>query len=358
MTSVEEIPAIFKCYPDLGDSIDYINLDTMPSQVHRLDNLGHGDLWIKRNDKLSTVYGGNKVRRLEFVLAEVLEKRKSRVVTLGAIGTNHGLATAIYCKRLGIKCKLILYDQEVTPYVRENLRLYHKYGADMVYAGNMINAGRRYYLDQRLRHPMSYFLYAGGSSPIATVGSVNAAFEFKEQLDRGDMPAPKYVICPTASNGTMGGLMLGFALAGIDTTVIGVRVGVDRWGPMEFNTPRTVKSMIRRVYKVLKRSSKMIPDVTVPEPVMLNDYVGKGYGYVTQESLRAVEIFKEKENIKLEPVYTGKTCAALLDFIKDKDRSNDTVLYWHTYNSVDLSEEARSVDYRELPPEFHTFFEE
>ena len=128
-------PPIFDIFPDLREKISYINLDTKPTPVHRLENLGHKNLLIKRNDRISPVYGGNKVRRLEFVLGDVLDKKQNRVVTMGAIGTNHGLATAIFCKRLGLDCTLLLFDQPVTEYVRRNLLLFQYHKLNMEYSG-------------------------------------------------------------------------------------------------------------------------------------------------------------------------------------------------------------------------------
>jgi len=351
-------PPIFELFPDLREKISYINLDTKPTPVHRLENLGHKNLLIKRNDRISPVYGGNKVRRLEFVLGDVLDKKQNRVVTMGAIGTNHGLATAIFCKRLGLDCTLLLFDQPVTEYVRRNLLLFQYYGAEIIYTGTMDEAVQQFYVEQRQKYPEACFLDAGGTTTIGTIGQVNAAFEFSKQVDEGAMPMPKYIFCPTASNGTMAGLNLGFALAGIKTTVIGVRVGMEKWGDMELNTPNTVTALMKTVYDFLRENSDTVPDAQLPTPVMFNDYRGDGYGRLTKEGLDAVEIFKERESIELEPVYTGKTCAALLDFINDPVNAEDVILYWHTYNSVDLSKETQSVDYRDLPPDLHKFFED
>ncbi len=330
-------PRLFEFFPDLADNIGYINLETSRSPVQQLSNLGHENLWIKRDDIVSTVYGGNKVRRLEFVLADAINKGKDRIVTMGAIGTNHGLATAIFCNRLGLKCTLLLFDQEITPYVRQNLALFHRYGAEIIYLKTIIRMSADYYITSRLKYPGAYFLYAGGSSPIGTLGAVNAALEFAEQVEQGQCPAPDFVICPTASNGTMAGLMLGFMFAGLDTQVIGVRVGMKKFGPLQFNTPGTVARMIKSVHKLMKKNSKMVPKLKFSKPVIIDDYFGGGYGRPTPEGNAALKIFEQKENIKLDPVYTGKTCAALLDFIKQPGRAEDTVLYWHTFNSVDFS---------------------
>ena len=350
-------PALFERFPELSGQIDWLRLETSPSPVQQLEHLGHRSLWIKRDDILSSLYGGNKVRKLEFVLAEAIEKGKDRVVTMGALGTNHGLATAIFCRRIGLGCTLLLFDQPVTSYVRRNLLLSHKYGADLIYLKGVIRMGVDFYLSSRLRYRNACFLYAGGSSPLGMLGAVNGALEFAGQIQQGLCPAPDYVICPTASNGTMAGLSLGFMLAGLETRVIGVRVAMKNVGPLPLNTPGTVTRAMKSVHRLMARHSSSIPDARFDRPILLEGYSGDGYGYPSPAGNRALEIFRDREGIALDPVYTGKTCAALLDFIKEPGRANDTILYWHTYNSIDHSKEAQELDYHDLPSEFHEFFQ-
>jgi 1-aminocyclopropane-1-carboxylate deaminase/D-cysteine desulfhydrase-like pyridoxal-dependent ACC family enzyme len=350
-------PILFERYPELARNIDWMPLDTSVTRVERLPRMGHENLWIKRDDILSPHYGGNKVRKLEFILGDAVQKGAKRIVTLGGIGTNHGLATAIFCRRLGIACTLILFDQQVTQFVRHNLSLFYHYGAEIIYRPGMVHAGLHYYLLNRLRHPRAYFLPAGGSSLIGTLGFVNAAFELVRQVEAGEMPEPDYIFCATASNGTLAGLSLGFALAGFKTRVIGVRVGVDRIGPVQFNTPSAARAMMKGTYDLMKRNCRDVPGLQIMPPLMLNDYVGAGYGIPIEKGLAAVERFKEEAGIKLEPVYTGKTCAAVLDFIKDAAHAHDTVLFWNTFNSADLSRESQAVDYHKLPKELHHCFE-
>jgi D-cysteine desulfhydrase len=349
-------PALFERFPELREKIRWVGLETSPSPVQQLEHFGHGSLWIKRDDILSTVYGGNKVRKLEFVLADAIAKRQDRVVTIGALGTNHGLATSIFCRRIGLDCTLLLFDQPVTSYVRRNLLLAHQHGAKLVYSKNLARMAGDYYLASRLRYPRARFLYAGGSSPLGTLGAVSGALELAGQVQQGLCPAPDYVICPTASNGTMAGLSLGFLLSGLKTRVIGVRVSMKRFGPIPLNTPGTVTRMMKSAHRLMARHSSSLPDLSFQRPLLLEGYCGDGYGYPSAAGNRALEIFREREGIALDPVYTGKTCAALLDFIEEPGHANDTILYWHTYNSVDCSGEAGEVDYRELPAEFHPFF--
>lgn len=356
-TESTDRPALFDRFPELAQRIPWVSLETSPSPVQRLANLGHESLWIKRDDILSGVYGGNKVRKLEFALGEAIRKRKRRVVTIGAIGTNHGLATAMFCRRLGLDCTLLLFDQPVTSYVRRNLLLAHEHGAELVYLRGVIRMGASYYLGARLRYPNAYFLYAGGSSLLGTLGAVSGALELAAQVEQGVCPAPDYVICPTASNGTMGGLILGFLLAGLETRVIGVRVSMKNVGPLPMNTPGTVVRTMKRAHRLIAKHSSSLPDLHFDEPLLLHDYCGDGYGWPTPAGNRALAIFREREGIDLDPVYTGKTCAALLDFIGEAGHGGETILYWHTYNSVDYSKLVEELDYHRLPPELHPVFE-
>jgi D-cysteine desulfhydrase len=146
-------------------------------------------------------------------------------------------------------------------------------------------------------------------------------------------------------------------LAGLETRVIGVQVGVSHVGPIPIVSPATIVKNVKSAYRILARRSSSIPELKVERPLLSTTYCGDGYACPTPEGNRAIATFREREGIALDPTYTGKTCAALLDFIKDPSHRDETILYWHTYNSIDFSEEAQQLDYRALPPDFHPFFE-
>lgn len=351
------LPAVFELFGDLEGKLPWMDLGMRTAPVHRLSNLPHGNLWIKRNDLVSDLYGGNKVSKLEFALGEAVWKGKKRVLTMGSLGTNHGLATTMYCGRIGLPCAILLYDQPVTRYVRRNLLLCHRHGAELIYMKQIFDAGTAFYLTERFKRRDTFFMYAGGTTTLSTLGPLSGAIELARQVESGLLPAPKYVFCPHASNGTLAGLILGFRLAGLDTTVIGVEVGVAKLGPLPLGTPGAVALSMRKTLSMLRRASKLVPDVDLPVPLILGGYLGRGYGHPTREGIAAMKLFAELEGIELEPVYTGKACAALLDFVNCQARSREPVLYWHTYNSVDLDAEAATVDYRELPTELHHVFE-
>ena len=348
---------LFKHYPDLEDALPRVPLGNFPTPVQRLSHLGHDNLWIKRDDLSSGIYGGNKVRKLEFVLADALKKGCNRVITMGGIGTNHGLASAIFCHDLGLRCRLLLFNQPVNSYVKRNMLLFLKYGAELVYLKGALRTGATLLLTQRLLNPRAYILEAGGSSPLGTVGIVNAMLELKEQIDAGILPEPRYIFCPLGSNGTMAGLSLGALLAGLSTTVIGVRVTMDAVGPIAIATAKTVENLMRKTYALLKKHSRGVPDITIPPQRVIDDYVGEGYGCATRECRDALALMNDREGIALDPTYTAKTFAALCDFIKTPGHEKEPILFWNTYSSADMTKQAQSVDYRRLPPELRRIYE-
>jgi len=348
-------PVLFREFPELHSKIDRIPLGKFPTPVHPLEQLGFANLWIKRDDLSSPVYGGNKIRKLEFILAEARRRHARHLITFGGIGTNHGLATAIFCHRLGIKCTLLLFRQPVTEQVKQNVRLLKKFGAGIIYTRSLWNVVASYYLLSRIRYPRACFVYAGGSNPAGTVGFVNAAFELKAQIDRGDLPVPADLICPLGSGGTLAGLSLGLQLAGLETRAAGVRVTASHLGPFQVCTEKTVVKLMQQTYAYLKQRCRNLPDISLRAPAILHDYIGEGYGFSTPAGDSACRRVQETTGILLDPTYTAKTFAAVVDCCREPH--SGPVLYWHTYNSVDLSAQADPVADRQLPEPLRTLIE-
>ncbi|MHA1385538.1 MAG: pyridoxal-phosphate dependent enzyme, partial [Candidatus Helarchaeota archaeon] len=169
----------------------------------------------------------------------------------------------------------------------------------------------------------------------------------------GEMPLPKYLFVTLGSCGTLAGLEIGKRLAKIDTTIIGVRV-TDKGA----SSPALVKSLVRKTYKNLKSCSEKIPEIKIEKSRIMDEFYGEEYGKVTKAGLEVLVLMKKHENIELDTTYTGKTCAAMIDFIK-KGNIKDPILFWHTYSSVDLSvyvNKLKFEDYKTLPEDFHVFF--
>jgi 1-aminocyclopropane-1-carboxylate deaminase/D-cysteine desulfhydrase-like pyridoxal-dependent ACC family enzyme len=350
--------SLFRKYPELGRKLPYIDLGAFPTPVRLLNHLDVENLWIKRDDLSSPVYGGNKIRKLAFILAEARQRKIRHLISLGGIGTHHGLASAIFSHRLGIKCTLLLYHQPVTANVKLILLLLEKYGARLIYQTTLWRTMLSYYLLYRFKYPSAYFVYPGGSSAVGTIGYVDAAMELKDQIDQGILPEPGVIFCPLGSGGSLAGLALGLQLIGMNTRVVGVRVIADHLGPFQACTRNTVARQMKHAYGYLKKRCRELPDIPIRVPSILNDFFGKGYGMPTGAGSNAYHLMREKEGILLDPTYTAKTFAAVLDYCRSQRHDRSPVLYWHTYNSVDLSAQAKEIDYRNLPRPLQAFIEQ
>ena len=342
-------PLIFDLLPTLAQHIDWLNLDLVNAPVQKINEFDHQHLWIKRNDMINDTYGGNKLARLEFILADVLKQKKSHVITFGGSGSNFCLALAIFCQKLGLECTVCLFEQPVTKQVQQNIKLLHHFGAKIDYIPSILTSSFNFYLRHRLTALNAYFISPGGATVLGTIGAINSALGLKQQIDNGEIPEPDYVICPTASNCGMAGLALGFLLAGLKTTVIGVRTGRDYLGPVPLNTPDTVQKAMLKTYRYLQDKANLTQKLDLEPPTIINDFFGSGYGFPTKQGNSVSQLFKQKLDIELEATYTAKTCAALLELLKNPQYSNKNILYWHTYQHKNFKAITDSVNSADLP---------
>ena len=361
---------LFEQYPYLKQSLPYVSLTDLPTPVQKLDKLGQklgiGGLYIKRDDLSGRVYGGNKVRKLEFLLGDALKRGAKEVVTFGAVGSNHALATAIYAGQVGMRSISMLMPQPNTYYVRRNLLMSHYAGAELHLCGSRLESPttvpmlRLATMYQLMRHrlkngSMPILIPPGGSSPVGVLGFINAALEFKNQILNGDMPEPDYIYVASGTMGTAIGLQMGLELAGLNSRLVSVRVT----GESIVNEQRML-NLIGKVNAFLQSLDESFPGVEIT-PAGLDirhDFYGKQYALFTKEGMQAVSLMKEYEGIKLDGTYTGKTMAAVVadagkSLLKDKK-----VLFWNTLNSRDFSHYISNIDYHDLPREFHRYFQE
>ncbi|MBE9540482.1 MAG: pyridoxal-phosphate dependent enzyme [Proteobacteria bacterium] len=342
---------LFQKFPALAQSVPWIHLANLPTPVQPFNTpetsaTPLSNLWIKRDDKSSDLYGGNKVRKLEFVLAEVIQQGKTKLLTFGAIGTNHGVATALFCQKYGIKCKVLLFDQPVTKTVQDNLKLMQCFEANLEYKGSLFRTVLHFYLARLLGKSDTYTLFAGGSNLAGCIGFVNAAFELKQQIKQKLIPEPDFIYCPVGSNATAAGLSLGCKLAGLKSRVVGVRVAPAYLGIFPVCTSGAIHSLMASTYKYLKQQDSSIPAIKLPKINLEEQYFGAGYGHPLEEGTEATELFAQA-GITLEPTYTAKTAAAVLKQCAEQPDKN--ILYWHTYNSADMSKLLSRVDVKSLP---------
>lgn len=354
---------LFEHYPPLRAKIPHVSLAEMPTPVHKLDRLGQdmglNHLYIKRDDVSGKVYGGNKIRKLEFLLGHALRTGAKEVLTFGFAGSNHALATAIYADHMGLRSVSMLMPQPNAHYVRRNLLMSHYCGAELHQHGtiSLLSLATIY---QLLRHRLKrgrfpQLIAAGGSSPLGTTGYVNAAFELRDQIMQGDLPEPDRIYVALGTMGTAVGLMLGLRAAGLKSRVMPVRIVEER-----FANVRKLVKLFHKTNSFLHSLDRSFPvfDLSSSDTGIVNGFLGKGYGHFSEEGMEAVSRMEKSEGITLDGTYTGKTCAALIDDAGKGDLRDRVILFWNTYNSRDFSDAISTVDYHSLPRCLHCYFEE
>lgn len=348
---------LFKYYPILKEKIPHKTLGQYPTRVHFLEKFSARlglNIWIKRDDESSEEYGGNKVRKLEFLLADARAKNKKTLIAVGAAGSNYVTATGIYGRKLGFNVSAVLFHQPRTDYLKTNLLVNLSNNLELNLSPSMLLIPFSELLCF-FRNGVKdvYITPPGGSSVLSTIGYVNAAIELNEQIKNGDLPEPDFVFVPLGTGGTMAGLVTGCKIAGLRTKVIGVRV-VDRIISNSF-------AVLRYAGGCLKLLKRFIPEfkglrINFSDFIVLHEYFGKGYAHYTREGTESVKIMQELEGIELEGTYTGKTLAGMIDFIKKNNLTSKNILFWNTYNSRNMGNMIKE-DYKKLPKGFHRYFE-
>jgi len=343
---------LFERYPLLKEKLPYVSLGEFPTPVEKLEQLGQvinaPHLYAKRDDLSGKLYGGNKVRALEFLLGDVLRSDYKQVIALGFPASCQALAQAIYAKQLGIKSMAVLFRKVNSEQGRRHLLMYQSIGAE-VYPLGLIPVFRLMkYTLQRAHFPK--FLEA--SSPLGMMGYVSAGFELKNQIDRGLLPEPELVYVALATMGTAVGLALGFKAAGLRSRVVSVHLGNPR------ATPRNMAKLFRATNKLLRTYDHSFPKFEVSE----NDFdvqydFNRPKGRLLSEAgAQAMKQAKELAYLQLDEMFTANAFAALL---ADADKGllrDKIVLWWNSYNSRDFSAQIASADYRQLPKGFHHYF--
>ncbi len=314
-----------------GLDLERDELGDWPTRVEWCEPLG---LWVKREDEASPVYGGNKVRKLQYLLPRARADHGGQLLSVGAVGSNHLLACCLHGRRFGVDTHALVIPQPVTPHVLRNAGVLAAHAASIETADNVVIAAlwSRFVLARRVREQTGYepmWVYAGGSNPLGTLGWVEGALELAEQVRAGELPEPEQIFVPMGSCGTVAGLLLGLSLTALKTQVRAVRV-VDR---LVCNRSAAL-SLARRTRLLLQASgARELPEVQPERLVVHHEQFGPGYGAPTPQGLEAQEQ-AASVGLKLEPTYTSKALAAALSAVAE----GRTVLFVDTVNS------------RELPP--------
>jgi len=317
-----------------------------PTPVRRLEPLESSvdcaSLWMKDDGRSATPYGGNKPRKLEWLLGDARARGFEEVIAVGADGSNYCLATAIHGTRAGFAVTLVTMPQPPIDEVRTNLRVGVATGATYVACGGdaalMAEVARRVAAGA-LRGRRPYATWFGGSSPLGAVGFVEAAFELMEQVAAGDLPRPDVIFVPTGSVGSHAGLEVGLRLhaattddAGPIPAVLGVRVT-----PAIMGNARVVAWTANRCAGVLRAADPGLPRIRVraDEIVVRDGFFGDGYGFATPAGEAARARLSELD-VPLDPTYSAKTMAALLAAGEAGELARRHVLFWDTFNARPL----------------------
>jgi D-cysteine desulfhydrase family pyridoxal phosphate-dependent enzyme len=305
--------------------IHFAHLPTPIEFLPRLSSeLSGPKIYVKRDDQTGLAFGGNKTRKLEFLIPEALAHGAKTLITAGAIQSNHCRQTAAAAAKFGFDCILVLTGERPTR-AGGNLLLDRVFGADIVWTdfvhreevltstfNTAWQAGKRPYL-----------IPYGGSNPT---GAIAYAYAIKELVDQQkgypEMAAPDWIVFPSSSGGTQAGMLAGAKLFGHMGKILGISVDEEE------------ASLRSKVLNLATQTASLIDEsirFSEKEILVNADYIGEGYGILGDPEKEAIQLFARTEGILLDPVYTGRAAAGLIDLIrKDYFNREDVVLFWHT----------------------------
>ncbi len=299
--------------------LQFAHLPTAVEPMPRLSAaLGGPTLWVKRDDQTGLALGGNKTRKLEFLLAEAQAHGAKTLITAGAVQSNHCRQTAAAAASAGMSCILVLAGEPAGS-ASGNILLDQLLGAEIVWAGNR---GRDEVLQETFRSAQDagrepYLIPYGGSSPT---GAAAYVYAIQELLEQGQQP--DWIIFASSSGGTQAGMALGARLFGYQGRVLGISVD------------EQAAVLQARVAALATATAEHlgVDERFTPEQILVNaDYLGQGYGWMGEAEQEAIRLFARTEGLLLDPVYTGRAGAGLIDLIRRGElRRGENVLFWHT----------------------------
>ena len=327
-----------------------------PTPVQRLSSLSTDrcELWVKRDDLTNETYGGNKVRKLEHILERARERSARRIVTFGAAGSHHVLATTVHGRKAGLEIAAILTPQPRSEHAIENLRVALSLGLEPIRASTMALAP--VVLLTVLREG-DFVVGPGGSTLEGTLGYVEAALELARQIENRALPVPDAIVVALGSGGTVAGLLAG--IAGLGATGAASSIAAPSLAETRLVAVRIVSPVLmgrRRALLLAWRAAHhrhlgVSWDDLAARLALESRFLGAGYGHATAAGDRAMDL-AEKNGLALDATYTAKAFAAALDLV-EKARF-PRVLYWHTLSSVRLAPMLRGAP--QLPPELDRLF--
>ena len=309
------------------------HLPTPLEPMERLSSELGCEIWIKRDDCTGLSTGGNKTRKLEFLMAEAEDSGADIVLTQGAIQSNHARQTAAAAAKLGMDCHILLEDRagydSANYRSNGNVLLDRLHGASIeVFPGghDMLAQLETAAEERRSAGRKAYAIPGGGSNPTGALGYVNCALELVSQANDRSLRID-HIVHATGSSGTQAGLVCGMQVinGGIPILGIGTRAPRDKQEQMVFD-------LACRTADKLGCSGCVSRDAVYAN----SDYVGEGYGLPTKSGIEAIEMFAELEGILLDPVYSAKGAAGLIDLARRGEFAGKRIVFLHTGGSAGL----------------------
>lgn len=305
----------------------FAHLPTAVEELSRLsDHLGGPRLFIKRDDQTGLAFGGNKTRKLEFLTAEAQEQGAKVLISAGAAQSNHCRQTAAIAAKLGMECILVLTGSRPDE-PSANLLLDHLFNADIVWVEDRKNRDAtllKTFETAKENNCCPYLVPYGGSSGTGAMGYTFAIQELMAQMSE----MPNWIVFGTSSGGTHAGLALGSKLFGSPSKVFGVSID-ESVADLKKNVP-VIANLGAEKLGVIER-------VTADDILATDAYCQAGYGVFGSGEREAIELFAKYEGVLLDPVYTGRAAAGMIDLIRQGVfKQGGSVLFWHTGGQVAL----------------------
>lgn len=319
-----------------------VSFGTFPTPVERVVlAAAGGPLWVKRDDlnarglsgAAAACAGGNKLRALEFLLAGV--NAGDTVLALGGEGSTHVLATVVLAQRLGARVRAVRWPHDMNETARRVERRAREMADEVQRARGPVRAVVRGWLAARRTRPAARTRWVppGGASPVGMLGAVNAGLELAAQAARGELPPPAHVVLPLGTGGTAGGLALGFAIAGLDTQVVGVRVV-----PRVMANGWRVRRLAHRCARLIERATgSRVPRLTARSVRVVHRFFGGAYGRPLGAAQEVRREFERATGVLLDETYGAKAFAAAVELAQT---TAAPTLYWLTFDARCVSEQS------------------
>lgn len=326
--------------------VQFAHLPTPIEFLPRLtEYLGGVRIYIKRDDQTGLAFGGNKTRKLEYLIADAQSKNAKTLITAGAVQSNHCRQTAAAAAKFGLECILVLtgkdlkskmsnetlpggehtFDANSLSALSGNLLLDNLFGARIVWTEpeqrEIVLQDEFSRVEKSGMNP--YLIPYGGSNPIGALGYMTAMQELMDQLQSYDrLEYPDWIVFPSSSGGTQTGLTLGAHLYGYRGKVLGISI----------DEPQNI--LTERVANLANLTAELVGEnqTFCSDDILVNDhYLGEGYGVMGKLEKEAIKLFGRYEGIILDPVYTGRAAGGMIDLVQQGFFSpNQAILFWHT----------------------------